>query len=47
MSESESPKRQGLVRKAKRWLRRPGTFKLAMFIVKVLNLIVRVFELLK
>lgn len=44
MSDLKTPKRRGLVNKAVTWLRRPGTFKVASFILNLINLVARVID---
>lgn len=44
MCDLKASKRRGLVNKARSWLRRPGTFKTASFVLNVINLVVRVID---
>jgi hypothetical protein len=44
MRDLRASKRRGLVSKAKSWLRHPGTFKTAAFVLNVLNLVLRVID---
>jgi hypothetical protein len=44
MSDQKASKRWGLVSKVKSWLRRPGTFKMASFILNLYSLIVRIID---
>ena len=44
MSELKASKRRWLVNKARSWLRRPVTFKAAVFVLNVISLIARVID---
>jgi len=44
MRDLKTSKRRGLAIKAKSWLKRPGTFKIASFILNVINLVARVID---
>lgn len=44
MSDFKTSKRKKLVNKVKSWLKRPGTFKMASFILNVINLVARVID---
>jgi len=47
MCDLKTSKRRGLVNKAKSWLRRPGTFKTASFVLNIVSLVVRVLDYFK
>jgi hypothetical protein len=44
MSDLKTPKRRGLLNKVVAWLKRPGTFKVASFILNLINLVARVID---
>jgi hypothetical protein len=44
MRDLKTSKRRGPMSKAKSWLKRPGTFKMASFILNVINLAARVID---
>ena len=44
MRDLKTSKRRGLASKAKSLLKRPGTFKMASFILNVINLVARVID---
>lgn len=44
MRDLKTSKRRGLKSKARSWLKRPGTFKMASFILGVINLVARVID---
>ncbi|MDQ1817746.1 hypothetical protein RBA41_31040 [Massilia sp. CCM 9210] len=44
MRDLKASKRRGLVNKAKSWLRRPETFKIASFALNLINLLARAID---
>jgi len=44
MSDLKTSRRQGRVSKKRSWLKRPGTFKTAAFVLNLINLVVRVID---
>ena len=47
MADLKASKRRGLVHRVKLWLRRPATLKTGIFVLNVINLALRLLNLLK
>ena len=44
MCDQKASKRWGLAIKVRSWLRRPGTFRIASFVLNLFSLIVRIID---